>query len=470
MLYPISVEGKRGFIDGSGNVVIEPQFLSVGEFSEGLARVTVPGLTEEDRKFERNAGGFIDEHGKFVIGPGSPPGFEFTDTSYYSYGDFHDNRATFWVGDATGCGGFIDRTGKVVIPTKFADVNDFSEGLACVSVPRDDGETFDSHLARFIDCNGEFVIPPDREFSAIGFSEGRCVISVEDDEGDWQDSVIDARGETIIPPGKFESISDFVGGLSRVVRDDKVGCINTMGDIVVPIEFDKLWEFEHSPVTTGVKNGKWFIVDRTGRCVKELRLGGQVELGRVKGGLATVTSNNKVGFINTYGDLVIPMRFDQVANFDNELARAKLGNDEGYINKQGEFVWKTDRWDEPLRYSVSQPLSQFLPPTTTDALPLDYHWQRVKNAIVFSSSEPLKSLKSWFTKTFSRRFELSNWDSPPGQVDIDFFGDEMTGSLHAIDVSCEDAKGFVSFYPSKNLKRLFETTQSGVVGVLVLDR
>jgi WG repeat protein len=69
VLYPISGEGKWGFINASGEVVIQPQFLNFGEFSEGLAKVTVPGLTEEDQVFERTASGSINERVDFVIGP-----------------------------------------------------------------------------------------------------------------------------------------------------------------------------------------------------------------------------------------------------------------------------------------------------------------------------------------------------------------------------------------------------------------
>src|ERR1035441_3604673 len=40
-LYPISVNGKYGFMDRSGKTVITPQFGMSIEFSEGLARVLV---------------------------------------------------------------------------------------------------------------------------------------------------------------------------------------------------------------------------------------------------------------------------------------------------------------------------------------------------------------------------------------------------------------------------------------------
>jgi hypothetical protein len=39
-LFPILLNGKWGYINANGDVVIEPQFDSAGEFREGLAVVT----------------------------------------------------------------------------------------------------------------------------------------------------------------------------------------------------------------------------------------------------------------------------------------------------------------------------------------------------------------------------------------------------------------------------------------------
>jgi hypothetical protein len=47
--------GKNGYIDKAGKVVIEPRFDVVGEFSEGLAVVSIGGKW-----------GYIDKTGKYV--------------------------------------------------------------------------------------------------------------------------------------------------------------------------------------------------------------------------------------------------------------------------------------------------------------------------------------------------------------------------------------------------------------------
>ena len=57
-LYPVRVNGKEGYIDATGRIVIKPQFQSVEYFSEGLAHVCIG-----------NKSGFIDKTGRFVINP-----------------------------------------------------------------------------------------------------------------------------------------------------------------------------------------------------------------------------------------------------------------------------------------------------------------------------------------------------------------------------------------------------------------
>src|SRR5689334_1522004 len=57
-LYPVKMNGKYGFMDKSGNVVIQPQFEQASLFSEGFAPV---------RTGQR--WGYVDRHGNMAIAP-----------------------------------------------------------------------------------------------------------------------------------------------------------------------------------------------------------------------------------------------------------------------------------------------------------------------------------------------------------------------------------------------------------------
>lgn len=99
------VDGKVGYADKTGKVVIEPKFDDGGNFSEGLASVKVDGKW-----------GYIDKKGQYVINP-----------QFEGVGDFSEGLARMSVDRKSG---FIDKTGKVVIAPQFVNVDDFSGGLA----------------------------------------------------------------------------------------------------------------------------------------------------------------------------------------------------------------------------------------------------------------------------------------------------------------------------------------------------
>lgn len=467
-LYPISVEGIWGFIDATGKVVIEPQFHKVSNFSEGLACVTVVGEDELfPDKFEE---GFIDETGKFVIGPGAPPKADLPKFfRTYSYGDFHDGRATIWINDATGAGGYIDKTGKLVIPAKYVQLEDFSEGLAWVAMPRSDGSIIGPKRSGLLDTNGNFVIAPKLGFSGRSVHQGLYVTNREDKNRQSLTSVVDLQGKVVVPEGEYSYIGDFAGGLSVVVKDRKIGCIDRQGKVAIPIEFETLADFEEEKFTTGEKAGKKFIVDRNGTCVREIAVDEEVSLGRIKSGMVKVHIDKKVGYVNTAGELTVPIQYDfrTSTDFDGELARVGSGNITGYINKQGTFVWKTDRWEKPIRNSVKGPLKDFLPPGTIEALPLDYNWDGVKNSIVFATNEPIEELRLWFKKKLGKQVKFFSDVLEDGRLELDFSSDALAASFYAMDMKTKDGVAHADFYGSKNMRLLQEKHKPAVVGILI---
>lgn len=109
-LYPIKLQGKWGYMDKRGSVIIPAKFQHVGEFSEDLASF-----------YNEDGNGYLDAHGEIVI----PPRFG-------AVGKFHDGMARVSVpGEESAKECFINRKGEVV---KCFTGGDFSEGLAPVAV------------------------------------------------------------------------------------------------------------------------------------------------------------------------------------------------------------------------------------------------------------------------------------------------------------------------------------------------
>jgi len=246
----ISDPGKWGYIDKTGKVVIPMKFTHAESFSEGLAAITVGdkgAFIDHDAKlafevpldvtlgFREGVVGVIymgtlayfDRTGKRI----SPP---------FDYGPRNHSFSEGLVLVAiNGKSGFMDRTGKLVIEPQFEDAGDFSEGLAPVKVrgevmtrcPREPSGYRKSFRMKwgYVDKTGKFVIPPEFEW-ADPFSEGLGAI-YQCDEGFF----IDKTGKKIVL-GNFSSVSPFVAGVSRIhvgVNEDRMwGLIDKTGKMI----------------------------------------------------------------------------------------------------------------------------------------------------------------------------------------------------------------------------------------------
>lgn len=159
-LFWIREDGKYGYIDRTGKVVIKPQYENTMGFNEGLAATKMNG------KY-----GYIDTKGRWVIKP------QFDFTYMFSEGlamvrigkqyawidrtgkiviqplDFEQVGQGFKEGrlpvKRNGKWGFIDKTGKIVIETKFDEVKQFSGGVAQVVT--------EGHQHHWIDLNGKIL-------------------------------------------------------------------------------------------------------------------------------------------------------------------------------------------------------------------------------------------------------------------------------------------------------------------------
>lgn len=186
-LKPVYENGRWGYADAGGQVVIAARFDAALPFANGLARVGVV-----DEEFPEIGGspnikwGYIDERGRVLA-----------ELRYAVLRDFSEGLAVAAVLDAerperpvSGRGerrnlrwGYVDRGGREVIPMQFLAAGDFAEGLAPVShVGSGDGKGAGSICGQianygYIDRTGAFVIKP--QFThASKFQNGRARVSV----------------------------------------------------------------------------------------------------------------------------------------------------------------------------------------------------------------------------------------------------------------------------------------------------
>lgn len=146
--------------------------------------------------------------------------------------------------------GYIDVNNKVIIPFKYKDAENFSEGLARVAVHGGyynsiSGEMDSYSLYGFIDKTGKFVIPPTfpdprlNDWGGDGFYEGLAAMGRRPHDNIYAHyfGYIDVTGKYVIAP-IYDEAHRFMHGIALVCKNEKYGCIDKNGNVVVDLIYD----------------------------------------------------------------------------------------------------------------------------------------------------------------------------------------------------------------------------------------
>ncbi|MBL4633487.1 MAG: WG repeat-containing protein, partial [Kofleriaceae bacterium] len=167
-------DDKMGFIDASGAWVISPEFELVGNFRSGLA----PAQPGDEDGWGSTKMGYIDHTGKFLI-----------PASFGHAHDFSENKARVLSANSNDHWIYIDTEGEQVGSVAFSECEDFSNGMAAVQIAGKWG---------YIDDSGVLQIPA--SYSRAGsFSSGFAfVIGAErDTNGNQREGRINKKGHWV---------------------------------------------------------------------------------------------------------------------------------------------------------------------------------------------------------------------------------------------------------------------------------
>lgn len=260
---PANSNGYWGFINTTGEWVIEPQYEDAQSFSEGLAAVKYYGKW-----------GYIDAQGKWHIQP------KFADAK-----KFHEGIACVLQFDHWG---YIDMSGQWIIEPKFKKASAFGEkkalvgsegnlriidrsGSSAISFPVRDGITFSEGLAYveydgykgYINPKGQWQIrhPYEKSFS---FSEGLAIFKLNSQYG-----FLDVLGKKAVEP-VFGDATRFSGGLAAVRQYQSWGYINAYGEVVINYKYEDATPFQYGYAAVK-KDGKYGLINSDGGWVLEPR-------------------------------------------------------------------------------------------------------------------------------------------------------------------------------------------------------
>ena len=299
-LFPVERDGKWGYIDRSGIVVIPAQFDAAFHFAEGLARVRRGDTT-----------GFIDRHGTVI----------FT-APYEVVGDFSEGLAVVSNGERRdphiglviepGHWGYVDHAGHLVLLLRFSHADAFSEGLAAVQTASWSG---------FIDRQGDSVFAFPFQVS-WGFHQGRAL--VRSPEGTV---FLDRSGRILSAPAIDDyQAHSFTEGLAAVSVRGQWGYIDTSGAVrIAPRYLDGV---EFSEGLAAVKD----TIDprRQQRCV----LPGD--------SLSSYVATLGYGFIDHTGRILIPPQYESAGPFHDGVAAVATCGRTSYITAAGDTIFRTD--------------------------------------------------------------------------------------------------------------------------------
>lgn len=384
-LFPFSENGKWGFINETGKVVIKPIFSALGQFSEGSAPARKIG-----------AYGFIDSNGVFVIPPQFDMAFSFFNGQAKVYKDgkpyyidkkgditfehhfaeikgFNQEGASIVV-TTQNYYGVINRQGKIILDTIYRMIRPFSNGLAIIlgeehHTDIEEGSFLDlEELNEFvyemglINSKGEFVVPFGKYQDIYGFKNGYSEVTlVNGDKG-----IVDTTGNLLyIKPKKYYDIKDYAEGLASVSlyltaskdkEDSYVGVVNTQGEIVFSNKaWMKITPFHYHRAFVKDTAEQWFLINREGEILnkkpymKVLNIEGYERLKPFeKSDYQLVEIKKSVGVIDTNGKItILPQFLQEYKDFSIEGHVVFFKEEHSYHSYMGAWNIKTGEMVSP---------------------------------------------------------------------------------------------------------------------------
>lgn len=279
-------------------------YYEIALFHEGLARVRKNDLY-----------GYIDKTGKEIIPCRYENAESFSDglakvekRNYYGYID-----KTY---------GYIDKTGKEVIPFQYKSANSFSEGLAIIR---------QNNLYGYIDKAGKEVISC-QYIEAYSFSEGLALVRKNNFYG-----YIDKTGKEIISC-QYEDGYSFHEGLAPFTKENhKLGYIDKTGQVAIMCNYDRIWDFNGglAKVKINGHHNYYGYIDKTGKEVISCQYKNAESFHE---DFAAIRKDELYGYIDKTGEEIIKCQYQTAESFQEGLALVRKNGLYGYIDKTGEEV------------------------------------------------------------------------------------------------------------------------------------
>lgn len=195
--------------------------------------------------------------------------------------------------------------------------------------------------------------------SVVYIRNGFLYVGRHDADGSLKCGIVDSTGTVVLPLEYDFIIAN--EGMMRIGKNDKYGFFNESNGSAIDPEYDEAgyfseglaWVMQLDEVSGTSKIG---YINTNGELVIPLEYDafyGGDRSGYFSDGLAAVMKDEKWGFIDTNGAVKIPLKYDAVGDFSEGMAWVERDGKYGYIDKTGTVVI-------PLEFELANNFSEGL--------------------------------------------------------------------------------------------------------------
>ena len=320
----VSLHGKSGYIDGTGQMVITPKYGNAYNFENGLAIVS----NNKNAKDGTYRMGVIDLSGKEI----APP--------IYRYISFSDDNLIYF-SDELKYFGVMNNQGNIIINPAYPDMGIFNHGFATVSLTRD--------LKGYINESDQEIITPQYQNAKTPAKIGNKIIFIvaKNSKHGLLYGAID-KDSNILIDFNYHNLNVYEPA-DIIVATDKNNNKLLLNHEFKPITEAIYHDFIYFDKNTSVynKNGKYGFIHLDGKEITQPLFEGikliysqkytQYKAHTTHYGYA-VRIGDKWGFYSMDGKSLLPIVYDDIINWNDDNLFIKKDNRYGKSDSSGNII------------------------------------------------------------------------------------------------------------------------------------
>lgn len=350
-LIPVKKDGKWGYIDRNGNIIISFKYDKANIFREGKACVKlnskwgyinekgeniIPFSYDEAYNFINGVScvlsnekyGFIDANGNWIV----DPEYNYLTSAILGYTFDNTNTIIFYKGNHQGLLKMEDGSVKILAKPIYNKIFPFSNGEALYTIQEKDSQGNDIGKSQngYLDENGSVHISWLGGQDIYGLlSEG--LRAVYDSTGKW--GYVDKNNKVVIPY-IYDKAENFRNGMAVVGINNKYGIIDNMNNNLLDIVYDSISLPYNNYIVAEKNNSQQLIDPKTFKSVGKI----YNKILYQDNNFLIIQNDNKFGLMNDKGVEVVPPLYDSVDQL-NSFFRKDIDSNGFWLKQNNKWIY-----------------------------------------------------------------------------------------------------------------------------------